>query len=344
MLINWQVVENLANDIKSSQGHIDSSLASELLNSWKAIKNQADLALGLRFYDLFEFLQAGLGEQWGFSDFLLDLKETLAQLAEFNSESSLAGRFWHDYGQQLHRLARHEEARQAFIRSASAYAHTDDQFHCRESIYMQALCLRALGFQQEAYRIIEEVLVATEMSAWRIHPLIVKAWLLRDFGELKQATSILEAVLAIIQQQEQSRLNQLLYIQTLTDLADIQGQLHDFLQGKQAFNLVLQAIQAMPEPDYRQLARTYLKMAKLMRLQKLWADCLQLLQQADLIVMYTPHKELAVQIELERLKVALARRKWTTVIYHFQLALRYLRTLGFGWRALVRRFANRIRK
>jgi tetratricopeptide (TPR) repeat protein len=259
-----------------------------------------------------------------------------ASALHLDSES---GHFWGARGHNLHRQGFHRLAIDAFVRSAQYYAATRKDFPRLKSIFMTALCHRALGQNATAIRIINEVLAQLkEDDPWRGNPLQVLAWLQRDIGQLSTAESFLREAIEL---QHRTSDPDMLVAGTLADLGEIVS-----LQGRQddaqrLFEESLMLVYKHHGQYNRQEARTKLKYAEhLMRCHKdVTAE--HLLHEAeDSIRLHGHYYDLLWKIEANLARIYLRRLRLSKALRKLRSAWRFRQMLGLPNMTLLRTFAR----
>ncbi|HID08251.1 MAG TPA: hypothetical protein EYP10_14015, partial [Armatimonadetes bacterium] len=191
-LVNWEELKLLADKLAQPGEGPGGVLESE----WQMIEQSLNTLISLqdwkgvvRLREMFSFLV--VGDTTGGLPVVQRLNAAAIQAAEQMNEITLAARFLHDEGHNLHRQGYHKRAIEAFERSASLYWQVGEEFCALESFYMTALCHRALGNRKEAQQVLEQVLQQVEENdPWRGNPLQVTAWLKQDGGDLQAAESL----------------------------------------------------------------------------------------------------------------------------------------------------------
>lgn len=182
--------------------------------------------------------------------------------AEALDDHVLAGRYLHDLGQHQHRTGQHRDAIEAFERSEAHFiAVPGHSFQATESYYMTALCYRALHQREQAQHILNKVFDRLEPDdPWRAHPLGVLVWLKQDAGELDEAESLMERVIALHETHEGT--DAYILIQSLADLGEIKGLVGKDDEAEAAFKRSLSIADQHLERGGRVTARTLVKYAQ----------------------------------------------------------------------------------
>jgi tetratricopeptide (TPR) repeat protein len=312
---------------------------------WRALIEAGTEEEVISFGLLLSGLNDGRGERWGLFDLLYEMNSAVAKTAEAKGDYAIAGRFWHDQGQMLHRKGLTLEAIEVFKRSAANYGNFNEEFHKTESIFMLAVCFRALGEISKAKAILNDVLKTVDRNPWRANPLTVLAWIERDDGNLPEARTLLTEAISLLKQ-EATHSNSLILAQTLTDLGELNTRLRRYDEAERNFEESITGFKKLQPVDTRQLARSYAKLSKLMRKRRNLKLCDKYLREAVAILEITQHHELAAKVQLELAAVCLYRLQMIKSMRHLLWAWSYLSSLGLERRQLLRaninRFLNKI--
>lgn len=323
--MNWDTVKQLAHDVKNCNGNIGDLYPhlSQTLSDVMASRSNQDM---MQFGELFAFLNDERCEQWGLSELVERMNESVIQSATDAQNDSMAGWFSHDMGNHYHRIGQHAKALGYFASAKHHFEKIGEAFRVTESMQMSALCYRGMGDNAKAYDLIMQIRERVADDDWRAHPIIVQAWLERDAGDLAKAEALFQEALAISAVKDDYGWR-LLHAQTLTDLANIYVRMNRFDDALRTFQESLALLEQLAFVE-RQIARTSLKMSKLMRCQRRWDEVSRLLKKADLIASAIQYREILMQVSLERGRMALLRGQVRLAMRHLWVALGYLRTLG----------------
>ncbi|MCS7010349.1 MAG: tetratricopeptide repeat protein [Anaerolineales bacterium] len=343
--VNWEELKLLADKlarpgegpgqtIESEWQIIEQSLSALVaIQDWKGI---------IRLREMFSFLI--IGDTTGGLLVLQRLNEAAIQSAKQMNEIALTARFLHDEGHNLHRQGYHKRAIEAFEQSANLYQQIREEFRALESIYMTALCYRALGKRKTSKQILSQVLERIdENDPWRTNPLHVMAWLEQDEWRLLESERLLREILAIHEKHSDFFSGQRAV--ALSDLGEILGLQGRIQEALEAFRQSLAITARSSGLANRNEARTKLKMAELLARCGDYGFSLRLLDEADNSIRgYGHYYDLMWQIELARAFVYWRQRNFEGVIRKLRRVLWYRRYLRLSNSSLAKRLAERLRK
>ena len=344
-LVNWEELKLLADKLAQPGEGPGGVLESE----WQMIEQSLNTLISLqdwkgvvRLREMFSFLV--VGDTTGGLPVVQRLNAAAIQAAEQMNEITLAARFLHDEGHNLHRQGYHKRAIEAFERSASLYWQVGEEFCALESFYMTALCHRALGNRKEAQQVLEQVLQQVEENdPWRGNPLQVTAWLKQDEGDLQAAENLLRQALSLYEQYQGPE--SMLVVQTLADLGEVVGLQGRYREALELFNKSLDIASKFAGQFARQEARTSLKLAELLTRYGEYERALRLLDRADNQIRgYGHYYDLMWRIELARAFVYWRQSRFEGAIRKLRRVLWYRRHLGLSNAALAKQLVERLRK
>lgn len=345
-VLPWSRIEAFTAEVVTSDGRVD-NLAARLAAVWRSVREAGSPEEIIRFGLLLAPLNDGRGERWGLYDLLYQINAAVAEAAEAVGEHVVAGRFWHDQGQMLHRKGFTRAALEVFQRSAQDFERGKAAFQQTESIFMTALCYRALGDVSKAKAVLTAILAEVEGTSWRANPLNVLAWLERDEGNYAEAERLFVEAISLLAQEATSS-SQLVLAQTLTDLGELNTRMQLYDKAEQNFLDSIARLKALDPVDTRQLVRSYLKLSKLMRKRQNLKECDRLLKEAVAILEITQHHELAARAQVELGIVCLQRFQLISALKHLGWAWFFWRGLGsegrHWFRTYLFRFLFRMRR
>ncbi len=311
-------------------------------NALEILSNDNNLDGILRLRNLFTSLYAQ------------DTMTGLAILQQLDNQAISAGRYTknkHELGHllgakghNLHRQGYHQEAIDAFDKSAKNYWDIGEDFPALESYYMTSLCYRALGNRERAKQILEDVVNKTNPDdAWLGHPLQVMAWILQDEGKLSEAEDLLRKALQL---QRKTKNPDMLIVGSLADIGEIAGILGRIDEAKNLFEESLSFFEKHQGQYERQEARTLLKYSELLMHQKDYDSALQLLNRADdKVGRYGHYYDLLWQIELAKAYIYLNNKEIYNCFQKIRSTFRLRQILGLSNILLVqyviKRYAQR---
>lgn len=332
--LSWVNVETLIRQLITSGGDIH-NLPDQIESFWRVLNTSGHSEEIMRFGFLISDLNDGRGERWGMFELLCNINMCVARTAELEAEYVIAGRFWHDQGQMLHRKGLIIEAIEAFIHSSSNYSKAKKEFQEIESVFMTAICYRALGEVQKAKAILAEILKTVDIISWRANPLIVLAWLERDSGNLSAAKELLIEAIPLLKQ-EINNSHYLVLAQTLTDLGQLNTSMGLLEEAEQNFVESISHFKSLTPVDYRQLARSYIKMSRLMRKRRDLEKWDKYLNEARAILETTEHYELAMHVQVEFSIFAVYQHDLSQALRYLRWAWLYSGNLGLSRRRLIK--------
>ena len=231
-------------------------------------------------------------------------------------------------GHNLHRQGYHRQAITSFNEASILYEGIGDSWEAMKNHYMTALCLRALGKRDAALQVLDDVFErVAQDNPWRAQPLQVKAWLVQDTGDLAQAEQLLRQAVQLHLKGGTVPL----ISGALADLGEVVGLQGRFVEARGIFHQALAILYASSGQYQRLIARTKLKLAELLWRNGNYDTCLDLLDEADMLISgYGHYYDLMWRIELLRAVTYLYRREWYRFSQKARLTMRIRRDLGLS--------------
>jgi len=335
--VDWAKLDELARRARSAEAGPGGVVDTEwqlLEHSLRKLRASGDWEGLIRLREIFGFLvtgetTGGLRVTQALNDFALDAAEKLGDRA-------LVARFWHDRGENLHRLGYHALSIEALERAAALYHDASLSSMALRSYFLSSLPYRALGKVAQARRILRNVLSETPKNdPWRANPLTVMAWMQRDENRFREAERLIRDALELFRTSEGD--DSVHVVQTLADLGEVLGLQGKFDDAKEAFEVATATIHKSGGQFSRQEARVKLKYAEMLTRHRRINLALELLDQADDLIRAPGHYyELLLRIEYARALCYLLRGDIRKALTKFRLAMHYRGELGIPMRVFAR--------
>jgi tetratricopeptide (TPR) repeat protein len=338
--VAWVELSELAQKL-SSTGHVTSEATDAdwfpLEEAFGILRAKDDYTGLMRLRNMFSALYAQ--DTFGGNTLLQQIDSAAIHAArQLKDEKNLA-HFLGAKGHNLHRQGYHAQAVTSLTEASLLYERIGDSWEGMKNHYMTALCFRALGKRGAALQVLDKIFASVEPNdPWYGQPLQVKAWLVQDAGDLVEAEQLLRQAVQLHLRGGVAPL----VSGAMADLGEVVGLQGRFVEALGIFHQGLAMLHASAGQYQRLIARTKLKLAELQWRNQNDDECLDLLNEADLLISgYGHYYDLMWRIELLRALIYLRRREWYEFLQKGRLTLRIRRDLNLSNVLLIQQMASR---